>query len=366
MTRRVRWILRAFCTLACSSTGIGMVGNFAEFATASDNVLQKASSWNWPENGAIIVRLQTFLDSLPPGKEVSEAKLKTSELTSIRGIGLLEGIVRLAAEGDTSIRKLSDLLSLDVSSETMPEIESALSSVLANGGIPDWLKSDCQLWVSRCLAQNALYDEALNKLQALSMETVSDPSTYLFNLAVCQHHLLRRDECVASLGRLLEREIDLPTRYAITARLMEADIKPLKEDSLDEISRLMNDVERRLTLGRTGKMVRDKQQAIIDKLDKSIDQIEQQMQQQQQQQKQKKQQNQKQNQDPTKPQDQMQPEEVKGPGEIDSKDIGNSASWGNLPPAQRQEALQNMTKDLPSHYREVIEAYFKRLSTTNK
>jgi hypothetical protein len=367
MARRVRWILQAFCSLALTSTGTGMVGNLAEQAAASDNVLQKASSWNWPENAAIIVRLNTFLDSLPPGKEASDAKLKSSELSAIRGIGLLEGIIRLAAEGDASIRKLSDLLlTADVSAEIMPDIESALSSVLANGGIPDWLKSDCQLWVSRCLVQNALYDEALNKLQSLSMETVSDPSTYLFNLAVCQHHLLRRDECIQSLGKLLEREIDLPTRYAITARLMEADIKPLKEDSLDEISRLMNDVERRLTLGRTGKMVRDKQQAIIDKLDKSIDQIEQQMQQQQQQQKQKKQQNQKQNQDQSKPQDQVPTEEVKGPGEIDPKDIGNSASWGNLPPAQRQEALQNMTKDLPSHYREVIEAYFKRLSTTNK
>jgi hypothetical protein len=366
MARRDRWILQAFCSLALTSTGTGMVGNFAEQAAASDNVLQKASSWNWPENAAIIVRLNTFLDSLPPGKADSEAKLKSSELSAIRGIGLLEGIIRLAAEGDASIRKLSDLLSTEVSSETMPDIESALSSVLANGGIPDWLKSDCQLWVSRCLVQNALYDEALNKLQSLSIETVSDPSTYLFNLAVCQHHLLQRDECVLSLGKLLEREIDLPTRYAITARLMEADIKPLKEDSLDEISRLMNDVERRLTLGRTGKMVRDKQQAIIDKLDKSIDQIEQQMQQQQQQQKQKKQQQQKQNQDQSKPQDQVPTEEVKGPGEIDPKDIGNAASWGNLPPAQRQEALQNMTKDLPSHYREVIEAYFKRLSTTNK
>lgn len=368
MARQVRWILRAFCSLALTFAGTGMVGSVAEKAAASDNVLQKASTWNWPENAAIIVRLNTFLDSLPPGKEASDAKLKSSELSAIRGIGLLEGIIRLAAEGDASIRKLSDLLSTEVSSETMPDIESALSSVLANGGIPDWLKSDCQLWVSRCLVQNALYDEALNKLQSLSIETVSDPSTYLFNLAVCQHHLLQRDECVLSLGKLLEREIDLPTRYAITARLMEADIKPLKEDSLDEISRLMNDVERRLALGRTGKMVRDKQQAIIDKLDKSIDQIEQQMQQQQQQQKQKKQQQQqqKQNQDQSKPQDQVPTEEVKGPGEIDPKDIGNSASWGNLPPAQRQEALQNMTKDLPSHYREVIEAYFKRLSTTNK
>ena len=64
---------------------------------------------------------------------------------------------------------------------------------------------------------------------------------------------------------------------------MQADIKPLKEDSLDEIARLMNDVERRLALGRTGKTVREKEQSIVDKLDKMIDKLEQQQQQQQQQ-----------------------------------------------------------------------------------
>ena len=54
--------------------------------------------------------------------------------------------------------------------------------------------------------------------------------------------------------------------------------------------------------------------------------------------------------------------EVKGPGEVDNKDIGKSSGWGNLPPAQRKEAIQDMTKDLPSHYRDVVEAYFKKLS----
>ena len=49
---------------------------------------------------------------------------------------------------------------------------------------------------------------------------------------------------------------------------------------------------------------------------------------------------------------------------MDDKDIGDKSGWGNLPPAARQEALQSITKDLPSHYREVIEAYFKRLSKT--
>ncbi|AMV33521.1 hypothetical protein VN12_15445 [Pirellula sp. SH-Sr6A] len=334
----------------------------------SDSALRKASSWNWPNNAQVLSNLGRFLDASPGEKALpnpSQGNLLNAELESVRGIALLEGIVRAAAERDPSIQTLLTKLNGVVSAETLPDIEKALSSVLANGGIPDWLKADVQLLVCRSCVQNALYDEAIVKLEMLPLDAVSDPSTLLFHLAVCQHHLLQRDACVETLGKLLEREIDLPTRYAITARLMEADIKPLKEDSLDEISRLMNDVERRLAHGRTGKLVRDKQQAIIDKLEKSIDQIEQQMKQQQQQQQQQKQKQQQQN-DSSKPMDQSEIAEVKGPGEVDSKDVGNSSGWGNLPPAQRQEALQNMTKDLPSHYRDVIEAYFKRLATNPK
>ncbi|XZE46814.1 hypothetical protein SH467x_002110 [Pirellulaceae bacterium SH467] len=350
----------------------------AQVGWTSDSALRKASSWNWPNNAQVLSNLGRFLDASPsqkspnaipstiPSTGPSAGSLLNAELESVRGIALLEGIVRAAAERDPSIQALLAKLDGAVSAETLPDIEKALSSVLANGGIPDWLKADVQLLVCRSYVQNALYDEAIAKLEMLPLDAVSDPSTLLFHLAVCQHHLLQRDACVETLGKLLEREIDLPTRYAITARLMEADIKPLKEDSLDEISRLMNDVERRLAHGRTGKLVRDKQQAIIDKLEKSIDQIEQQMKQQQQQQQQQQKQKQQQQNDSSKPMDQSEIAEVKGPGEVDAKDVGNSSGWGNLPPAQRQEALQNMTKDLPSHYRDVIEAYFKRLATNPK
>jgi TolA-binding protein len=176
-----------------------------------------------------------------------------------------------------------------------------------------------------------------------------------------------KQPCEDSLRKLLEREMELPSRYAITAKLMLSDIEPLKEDSLDEVARMMNDVERRLSLGRTGKQVRDQEQAIIEKLDKMIEKMEQQQQQQQQQRKQQQQQRQQQQQQQKdssqqKASDQSAPGGGSGEGEVDNKDIGDKSGWGNLPPAARQEALQSMTKDLPSHYREVIEAYFKRLS----
>ncbi len=55
---------------------------------------------------------------------------------------------------------------------------------------------------------------------------------------------------------------------------MVADIKPMKDDSLDEVARLMNDVQRRLDLGRAGTRVREEEQEIVDKLEKMIEQIE--------------------------------------------------------------------------------------------
>jgi hypothetical protein len=65
------------------------------------------------------------------------------------------------------------------------------------------------------------------------------------------------------------------------ARLMEADIKPLKVDSLDEIARLMEDVRRRLALARAGKAVRDEEDQIVAKLEKMIEELEKQRQEQQ-------------------------------------------------------------------------------------
>ena len=51
-----------------------------------------------------------------------------------------------------------------------------------------------------------------------------------------------------------------------------------------------------------------------------------------------------------------------GPGEVDQRRTGVRSDWGNLPPKQREEALQQISKGLPSHYREVIEEYFRKLA----
>ena len=45
------------------------------------------------------------------------------------------------------------------------------------------------------------------------------------------------------------------------------------------------------------------------------------------------------------------------------KDIGHKSGWGDLPPKEREEALQQMGRDFPPHYRDAIEEYFRKLAT---
>ena len=56
------------------------------------------------------------------------------------------------------------------------------------------------------------------------------------------------------------------------------------------------------------------------------------------------------------------PAQARGKGDVDSRKIAGNTDWGNLPPKEREEALQSLGKDFPSHYREVIEEYFRKLA----
>jgi hypothetical protein len=155
---------------------------------------------------------------------------------------------------------------------------------------------------------------------------------------------------------LLERSDDLPTRYQKLAELMQQDLAGLEDDSLDHIARRMADVRRRLTLGRAGKTVQGVENGVIESLDKIIEKLEKQAQQQQ-----------------SKagaaggqpggaPMQDSRLAELKAPGKVDPRDIGNGADWGNMPDKEREQALQDVGREFPSHYREVIEEYFRRLA----
>ena len=177
----------------------------------------------------------------------------------------------------------------------------------------------------------------------------------LFYQSVAYHRMPDKRQCLPLVAKLLEHQQQIPRRYLTVAQLMQADIEPLEADSLDEISRLMDEVRRRLELKRAGTRVRQQEDEVIAKLDKLIKKVEEQQQQQQAAASAG-------NLQPSNPAQDSMPMGGKGPGNIDPKQIGSKSGWGNLPPAERQEALQQIGKDLPAHYREVIEEYFRKLA----
>lgn len=215
-----------------------------------------------------------------------------------------------------------------------------------------------RLWLGRHWVRHDQFDDGLRLLDGLPVEDALDPAALLFHQAACHFWLLQADTAIDLLDRLLERSNEIPVRYDRTARLMRADIASLEDDSLDHIARRMRDITRRLDLGHAGQKTRTVQDGVIASLDKLIEKIEQQ------------QQNQASsgaggsgNGGNGTPMDDSRIAGGKGPGEVQNRDLGDGEGWGDLPPHQREEALQQIGREFPPHYREAIEQYFKRLAS---
>ncbi|MFV2065907.1 MAG: hypothetical protein ACC645_02935 [Pirellulales bacterium] len=227
---------------------------------------------------------------------------------------------------------------------------------LDDAALSGFVRNNMRLYYGRWLARREYYDESLAQLEDLQPDQVADPVTLLFYRAVDLYRLVTPEPCREDLRCLLQREADLPQRYRHLAHLLLDDLDGLKTDSLDEIARRMDDVRRRLDLGRANRKVREVEDGIIASLDKLIKELEDKQQEQQgggsngqsggQQ-----------------PAEKSQIMSGRGPGKVHKKNIGHKTEWGNLPPKQREEALQQIGRQFPSHYRDVIEQYFKKLAS---
>jgi hypothetical protein len=227
---------------------------------------------------------------------------------------------------------------------------------LREPGAPALLANNLRLLYARWLAHESLFDEAMEQLNGLGPGDVVAPASLLFYQGVVYHALLNKESGLKSIDELLQGADASPRRYVALARLMQEDLKNLQEETLDHIARRMDDIRRRLNLGRAGPKVRKVEDGVIDSLDKLIKKLEEQQQQQDQSAGSG---NSIQSSSPA------QDSRIiggKGPGDVTKKNIGSGSGWGDLPPKEREEALQQIGRDFPSHYREVIEQYFRRLA----
>jgi hypothetical protein len=318
---------------------------------AEEDLEQKAS-WSLPDAAQVKAQLDTFLQTrqLDESTRAKIAALWTDEATKNRSPEeLLDQVATTVALVDENAQRLVDFCRTASDVTALPDFP-----MLQDEQQPAFLRGNLRLLYGRWLAQHHLYDEALVQLQPLTTADVVDPAALLFYQSVAYHRMPDKRQCIPLVAKLLEQQQQIPHRYVTVAQLMQADIEPLESDSLDEISRLMDEVRRRLELKRAGTRVRQQEDEVIAKLDKLIKKVEEQQQQQQA--------AAAGNLQPSKPAQDSMPMGGKGPGNIDPKQIGSKSGWGNLPPAERQEALQQIGKDLPAHYREVIEEYFRKLA----
>jgi hypothetical protein len=196
---------------------------------------------------------------------------------------------------------------------------------------------------------------------------VVDPAAFYFHKAVAEHALVQKTAALTSITRLIEDVADAPERYRNVSILMLLDMQQWKDEDKDlqNIARLMDNIERRLDLARGGPKTQELQKRVINRLDEVIKEIE--------------------NQiksgnancqcpgggqpgpgntnQPNAPQQDSVGGTNSGPGIVDPKKLKTlQENWGKLPEKERAKAMMEITKDLPPRYREVIENYFKTLA----
>ncbi len=321
-----------------------------------DRVFAQQASWAPPTAVQVREQLQAFAAQSPADEAARQAALDSWSQadTWTDPSQVFDRLVASLAALDPAARELVDLCSRPRDRIVLPGF-----ALLADEKTPALERNNLRLLYGRWLVQEKMIDEAVDQIGTLEAGQVADPASLLFYQAVVFHSTLQKKPGLERIAKLLEREHDIPRRYVSVVKLMEADFSPLKDDSLDHIARRMDDVRRRLDLGRAGPKVREVEDGVIKSLDKLIEEME------------------------AKaaaaaamaaagaqgnirsssPAPDSMPLGGKGPGNVTKKDIGHESGWGNLPAKQRQEALQQIGKDFPAHYRDVIEQYFRKLAS---
>jgi tetratricopeptide (TPR) repeat protein len=331
-------------------------------AIARDPELARDPSWAAPAPREVRRRVDDWLAServaedLPELRAAADAIWQRFDEAGRRG-DLLDTVMEIVMVVDSRAELVGRLPDED------PAAVEAAWTWLDSPATAGLERDVVRLWLGRELARRERFDEALVALEPLDVASSIDPATLLFHRGCCQHWLLDREAALESFDRLLEREDELPARFARLARLLRADIAAVRSDSLDHIARRMRDVRRRLDLGQAGPETRRVQAGVIESLDKLIEDLEQQQQQQQGQAAAGGGSGGGQGGGAARPMDDSKLARGLGKGEVKKRDLGDGDGWGDLPPHEREAALQQIGREFPPHYREAIEEYFKRLAT---
>ncbi|MFM7207766.1 MAG: hypothetical protein ACKO4T_13980 [Planctomycetaceae bacterium] len=361
-TRQMAGMAGGRSAAACRGLGVSALvlavclGAAGAAVPAGEQAFARTPTWSIPAAATVRDRVERWIaDSASPAADEPMAAAEArgwDDVVAGRG-DLLDAVM-----ADVALREPRAAAMLAAASHGAEPEAAWLNEPATDAFVRDAVA----LWWGRELVRHDRFDEALPVLERIDVDSAVDPAAVLFLRAACEHWLLRIDAATATLDRLLEREDEIPVRYARLARLLRADAAAVTDDSLDHVARRMRDVTRRLAHGRAGAATIAVQEGVVASLDRLIDQLE-------------------------KPDDENQGGGAagggggagqggagspmddsriargRGPGEVRPRDLAPGESWGKLPPHERDRALQQIGREFPPHYREAIEEYFKRLAT---
>jgi len=301
---------------------------------------------------------EAWLNSV--GKTDAATQKAFADLWGSEG-GVLTKVTETICLGDPAAKKL-----LDDMRNPKASAPSEVPSLVKDRKLPAFYRANLGLAYAKALSNRRVYEEALETLESIKPEQVVDPGAYLFHRAVAEHALMKRNEAAHTIIRLLDDVSDSPTRYMSLLKLMIVDMAGWQDKDLGAIARKMDNIERRLDLSRGGPKTQKIQKDVIARLDELI--------------KEKECQcsgggncpnggpgqsgkNPNNTTRPSAPQDDSYGGNGSGPGKVDEKKFEDLVqNWGKLPPKERAEAMNELTRGMPPRYREVIEKYLKKLA----
>lgn len=193
----------------------------------------------------------------------------------------------------------------------------------------------------------------LVELLKINPYKIKDQPSYHYYKAITAYKLMHKEESLKHIDFILEGFDTIPDRYMVLCEKMKNDMLTWKNDDLGNISRKMDNIERKLKLERTGEDTQKLQKEVINDLDKLIKNLEDK----------KIQAEEQTSKTQEKPLEESDVKNDIGQGIVDNKKLKQLVgNWGKLPEKERAKAMELITKDLPAKHRELIEKYFKELS----
>jgi hypothetical protein len=161
---------------------------------------------------------------------------------------------------------------LTVAKNAATEAPKEVPAVLADEKADPYFRANLALGFARGLTTGRVYEESLAALAAIKPEQTVDPAAYFFHRAVAEHALMKKDDAMRSIVRLLDDVSGAPDRYTMLGRIMFVEMATWTKDEKDltNIRRLMDNSERRLGQARGGKTTQDIQKKIVFRLDELI------------------------------------------------------------------------------------------------